>query len=125
MIDMLFYQDIRGPCSTINRSSDATPSDFIHEIIVTALRFPDELVIVRSALYALEKLDPVLYKEANRVEDPRKPTAKDLEALKTMKGAEKKAMEGRLPGLFPREFRIPTDTPPRSGWDYEWKAPSS
>ena len=72
----------------------------------------------------LEKIDPVRYKEASRVEDPRKLTPKELEALKNMKGVEKKAMEGRLPGLFPREMRIPTDTPPRAGWDYDWKAPS-
>ena len=79
---------------------------------------------MKKAMDELEEIDPALHKEANRVEDPRKLSSKEAEALKSMKGVEKKAMEGRLPGLFPREMRIPTDTPPRSGWDYNWKAPS-
>lgn len=79
---------------------------------------------MKKAMDELEELDPVLYKEANRVEDPRKLTLKETEALKSTRGTEKKAMEGRLPGLFPRELRIPTDTPSRTGWDYNWKAPS-
>ena len=73
----------------------------------------------------LERIDPVLFKEANRVEDPRKRTDVETELLKTLKGAEKKALEGRLPGLFPRELRLPTDTPSRDGWNYGWKAPST
>lgn len=80
---------------------------------------------MRRAMEELEKEDPYLFKEANRVEDPRKLSSSELEKLKTLKGAEKKAMMSRLPGLFPRELRLPTDTPPRSGWDYDWKSPSS
>lgn len=80
---------------------------------------------MRKAMSELERIDPVLFKEANRVEDPRKRTDVETELLKTLKGAEKKALEGRLPGLFPRELRLPTDTPSRDGWNYGWKAPST
>lgn len=27
---------------------------------------------------------------------------------------------GRVEGLFPLEMRVPTDSPGRNGWDYEW-----
>ncbi|EJD03730.1 uncharacterized protein FOMMEDRAFT_167057 [Fomitiporia mediterranea MF3/22] len=80
---------------------------------------------MQRAMSELEKIDPSLYKGANRVDDPRKVSHGELEKLKNVRGAEKKAMEGRLPGLFPRELRLPTDTPPRAGWDYDWKSPSS
>ncbi|KAH8119965.1 hypothetical protein DFH11DRAFT_20943 [Phellopilus nigrolimitatus] len=80
---------------------------------------------MRRAMEELERVDPVLFKEANRTEDPRKRTEAETELLKTLKGTERKAFEGRLPGLFPREMRLPTDTPPRAGWDYSWKSLSS
>lgn len=80
---------------------------------------------MRKAMDHLEKLDPERFREANRVEDPRTRTEAEIRLSKTMKPAEKRGMQGRLPGLFPREMRLPTDTPPRSGWNYDWKAPPS
>ena len=76
---------------------------------------------MRRAMAELEKVDPILFKEANRTEDPRKRTPAEVELSKTLRGAPKKAMESRLPGLFPREMRLPTDTPPREGWVYNWR----
>lgn len=79
---------------------------------------------MRKAMEELEKTDPVLFKEANRAEDPRARTDAERELLKSVKGAERKKLDSRLPGLFPREMRLPTDTPPRNGWNYDWKAPN-
>ncbi|TFY83431.1 hypothetical protein EWM64_g584 [Hericium alpestre] len=76
---------------------------------------------MRKAMDALERIDPHLYKEANRVEDPRVRTQAEVELAKKIRGPERKALEARPPGLFPRELRAPTDTPPRNGWNYEWK----
>ena len=72
----------------------------------------------------LRELDPALYRAANEVEDPRARSEEEMELLKTMKGPEKKAAEARIRGLFPREMRVPTDTPPRDGWNYNWSPPS-
>ncbi|KAI5124135.1 hypothetical protein M0805_000946 [Coniferiporia weirii] len=83
-----------------------------------------KFMCLRRAMGELEKTDPVLFKEANRVEDPRKRTEAEVGSLNTLRGVEKKAMEGRLPGLFPHEMRLPTDTPPRTGWNYDWKSSS-
>jgi len=75
---------------------------------------------MRKAMEELEKIDPHLFKEANRQEDPRHRGAAETAMAKTLRGVEKKALESRLPGLFPRELRVPTDTPARDGWKYEW-----
>jgi len=69
----------------------------------------------------LEKIDSRLYMEANKQEDPRARSAAEMQLAKTLKGSEQKTMEARIRGLFPRELRIPTDTPSRNGWNYEWK----
>ena len=76
---------------------------------------------MRKAMEELEKVDSRRYMEANKVEDPREWTGVDLEKLSTLRGAEKRALEWRIRGLFPRELRLPTDTPSRNGWDYNWK----
>ncbi|KDQ63033.1 hypothetical protein JAAARDRAFT_29024 [Jaapia argillacea MUCL 33604] len=75
---------------------------------------------MKEAMDELEKLDRYLYLEANKQEDPRVRTKAEMELTKTLKGHEKKAIEGRIRGLFPRELKLPTDTPPRNGWNYEW-----
>jgi len=80
---------------------------------------------MRNAMSELEKMDARLFKEANRTEDPRARSVSEQELSKTLKGAEKKALESRLPGLFPREMRSPTDTPPLKGWVYDWTPLSS
>jgi len=69
----------------------------------------------------LSEVDPHMYMEANRREDPRARSEEEIELLKSMRGSEKRAVEARIRGLFPRELRIPTDTPPRDGWNYEWQ----
>lgn len=76
---------------------------------------------MHRAMEELRKLDTRLFQEANRQEDPRIRSPQLLQQLKNARGAERKILESRLPGLFPREMRIPTDTPPRSGWNYDWK----
>lgn len=79
---------------------------------------------MRKAMDELHKLDPKLYEGANTMDDPRISTVADIKATKTQRGAAKKRIITRLPGLFPREMRLPTDTPPRSGWNHVWKSPS-
>jgi large subunit ribosomal protein L40 len=76
---------------------------------------------MKKAMDELEKIDPHIFREANRVDDPRQRGAAEAELSKTLRGAKKKALESRPPGLFPRELRVPTDTPARDGWNYEWK----
>ena len=78
---------------------------------------------MEKAMAELERLDPMLFKEAARLEDPRSRSHSDIETQKTLRGAARKALESRMSGLFPRELRLPTDTPARSGWDYSWNAP--
>ncbi|KAI0308081.1 hypothetical protein B0F90DRAFT_1807384 [Multifurca ochricompacta] len=111
----------------------AIPSTQAHETIERAwllyqrhkrLRREGELdrkyQCMKKAMGELEKIDPHLFKEANRPEDPRQRGMAEIELAKTLRGVEKKALESRLPGLFPRELRVPTDTPARDGWNYEW-----
>jgi len=76
---------------------------------------------MRKAMEELEKIDSTLYMGANKVEDPRTWTAAELEKSSQLRGAEKRAFDWRIRGLFPRELRLPTDTPSRNGWDYQWK----
>ncbi|PPR06135.1 hypothetical protein CVT26_005358 [Gymnopilus dilepis] len=77
---------------------------------------------MKKAMDVLHEVDPRLYMEANRKDDPRARSIEEKEAMKTMKASEIRAMEARIRGLFPRELRLPTDTPSRTGWKYEWKA---
>lgn len=76
---------------------------------------------MKKAMEELEKIDSRLYMEANKSEDPRLWNPVDVEKGKELRGAEKRAYEWRIRGLFPRELRLPTDTPSRNGWDYHWK----
>lgn len=77
---------------------------------------------MEKAMSELEKVDATLFKEANRAEDPRTRAQSEVEMLNSLRGAAHKALESRISGLFPREIRLPTDTPPRAGWNYDWKA---
>ncbi|KAJ2912482.1 hypothetical protein MD484_g7932, partial [Candolleomyces efflorescens] len=76
---------------------------------------------MREAMDELYKLDQTLYMEANRADDPRAKSEQEMEMMKKMKMLEVRTLEARVPGLFPRELRIPTETPPRDGWNYEYK----
>jgi large subunit ribosomal protein L40 len=74
------------------------------------------------ATEVLKELDPVSYAEATRGVDSRRLSEQERERMKGMsRGARKKA-ESRVEGLFPREMRIPTDTPSRDGWNHGWTA---
>ncbi|KZV69733.1 hypothetical protein PENSPDRAFT_632664 [Peniophora sp. CONT] len=76
---------------------------------------------MREAMDELQRIDPRRYREANRVVDPRDRAQGEEEWLKTLSVAQRRAFESRLPGLFPRELRVPTHTPPRDGWNYDFK----
>lgn len=76
---------------------------------------------MKQAMQELERVDSRLYMEANKPEDPRGRSTVEMELAKTLKSSEVRTMEARVRGLFPRELRIPTDTPSRTGWNYEWK----
>lgn len=75
---------------------------------------------MKQAMETLRELDTRLYTEANVEEDPRQRSELELETLKTLKGGAKRAVDSRIRGLFPRELRIPTDTPSRNGWNHDW-----
>ena len=77
---------------------------------------------MRGAMETLRLVAPKLYKEANKEEDPRARSTAEADLLKKLKGPEKKAVEARIRGLFPRELRMPTDTPPLNGWTYDFAA---
>jgi len=77
---------------------------------------------MKKAMDVLHEIDPRLYMEANRPEDPRARSAAEMTMRKAMKASELRAMEARIRGLFPRELRMPTETASRTGWKYEWKA---
>ncbi|KAF8899158.1 hypothetical protein BD779DRAFT_1487276 [Infundibulicybe gibba] len=76
---------------------------------------------MRKAMEELERLDSRLFMEANKQEDPRARSTTEMELMKTLKSSEVRTLEARVRGLFPREMRIPIDTPSRTGWNYDWK----
>ena len=76
---------------------------------------------MKYAMSKLEAVDPRSYTEANRVEDPRGKSVAETDLAKKLRGPERRAVEARIRGLFPREIRPPPDTPSRDGWDYDWK----
>ncbi|KAJ7579693.1 hypothetical protein C8J56DRAFT_280941 [Mycena floridula] len=60
------------------------------------------------------------YFEANKVEDPKVRSEAEQKLLDSKSGTEAKAIDARIRGLFPREIKVPTDTPATKGWNYEW-----
>ncbi|KAF8624240.1 hypothetical protein AX15_006000 [Amanita polypyramis BW_CC] len=76
---------------------------------------------MKKAMEELERLDKSLFMGANKEEDPRARSVVEVELSRTLKTSETRTLEARIRGLFPRELRIPTDTPPKSGWNYDWK----
>lgn len=76
---------------------------------------------MQEAMDELYQLDTRLYLEANKAEDPRARSQAEVQLAKTLKVSEVRTLDARIRGLFPRELRIPTDTPSRSGWNYEYK----
>lgn len=76
---------------------------------------------MRRAMEELASIDNHLYMEANKPENPRARSADEASLMRTLKASEARALDARIRGLFPRELRIPTDTPSRNGWKYDWK----
>ena len=76
---------------------------------------------MRKAMAELEVVDPRSFTEANRPEDPRARSVVEVELAKTLRGPERRAVEARIRGLFPREMRPPPDTPSQTGWNYDWR----
>ncbi|KAJ7492202.1 hypothetical protein FB451DRAFT_1021591 [Mycena latifolia] len=76
---------------------------------------------MRRAMEELKKIDLKLYMEANEVEDPRRRSEVEMQIIKSMPVMEARAFDARIRGLFPRELKIPADTPSKTGWNYEWK----
>jgi large subunit ribosomal protein L40 len=76
---------------------------------------------MEEAMDELYRLDSRLFLEANRSDDPRAKSAQEMELAKKLKMSEVKTLESRIPGLFPRELKVPTETPSRTGWNYEYK----
>ncbi|KAB5595019.1 MRP-L28 domain-containing protein [Ceratobasidium theobromae] len=113
----------------------AIPSAEAHETIERAWKLhkremrlarEDELkrkyASMLRAVEVLKELDPVSYAEACRGVDSRRLSEQDRERMKAMKRGARKKAESRIEGLFPREMRIPTDTPRRDGWNHGWTA---
>ncbi|KAF8516080.1 hypothetical protein JB92DRAFT_2911494 [Gautieria morchelliformis] len=124
--------------NTLRALRKAIPSIQAHEIIERAFKLyirhkrqhrqaelERKFESMRNAMIELDRLNPRLAHEANKPEDPRIRTEAEVALLKTLRGTERLAVEGRIRGLFPREMRIPTDTPPRSGWNHDWKPPTT
>jgi len=76
---------------------------------------------MKEAMDELHRVDSRLWMEANKPEDPRARSDAERELSKQLRTAEVKTLEARIRGLFPRELRIPTDTPSREGWNYDYK----
>lgn len=76
---------------------------------------------MKKAMEELERVDKTLYTSANKEEDPRARSVVESQLSRTMKTSEIRILEGRVRGLFPRELRIPADTPSKNGWNYDWK----
>jgi len=79
---------------------------------------------MRLAMVELEKSYPHLAREANFKPDPSSRTEEEMKLASKLKGIARRAMDARIPGLFPREMRPPTDTPPIGGWNHDWQSPS-
>ncbi|KIJ53416.1 hypothetical protein M422DRAFT_242567 [Sphaerobolus stellatus SS14] len=80
---------------------------------------------MKSAVTELARIDIRLAREANKKDDPRMRTDEELQQLRSLHGTEKivaeARIEGRIRGLFPRELRLPVDTPSKDGWNHDWK----
>lgn len=83
---------------------------------------------MKEAVEALKETHGALFHWATVPRDVRRVTKAEMEALKGTKGPVRRALEAKIEGLFPREMRVPTETPSLKGWNYDWtppKAPST
>jgi len=135
----------RGEAPTGVRRPDAVaalertlPSAEAHETIVRAFKLAarrqrvlreEELrrkfACMRAAMGELEREHPAWYRAAKVKVDPRGVSKEDEAEFRLYRGTARLAVEARsVEGFFPRELRVPTDTPPRDGWQYDWTPPS-
>jgi large subunit ribosomal protein L40 len=113
------------------------PSTAAHETITRAFRLfarrqrvlreealRRKCACMRTAMADLEREHPAWYREARVKVDPRGVTKEDETEFKLYRGLARAAVEARsIEGFFPRELRVPVDTPPRDGWQYDWEPP--
>jgi large subunit ribosomal protein L40 len=77
----------------------------------------DRYESMRAAIEELGRTDRRLYGIATKPDK--------FSTIKGIKGnaGVQESLEGRLEGLFPRQLRIPVDTPGKHVWDSEWVRP--
>jgi large subunit ribosomal protein L40 len=78
---------------------------------------------MKDAVEELAMVDEKLFHWATVARDPRRLIQPEAEALRGVRGSARKALEARIEGLFPRELRLPTDSPSLNGWNDGWKPP--
>lgn len=112
----------------VQKSVDAVfPGEEVHDTITRAFN-----VLQRAEQDArtkdLENRDLRLREALSRLEDTHfelweKAVARP-QKISTAKVGKKKAQTMRIPGLFPRDLRAPTETPRNVVWNHDWKAPT-
>ena len=76
-----------------------------------------------AAMGVLEREHPAWYRAAAVKPDPRG-GGEDEAEFRMYRGTARTAVEARsIEGFFPRDLRVPVDTPPRDGWQYDWAPP--
>lgn len=79
---------------------------------------------MQAAMAALERDHPAWYRAAKVKPDPCGVSKEDEAEFKLYRGTSRTAVEARsIEGFFPRDLRVPVDTPPRDGWQYDWAPP--
>ncbi|KAF8347027.1 hypothetical protein F5887DRAFT_1271504 [Amanita rubescens] len=122
----LYPTNIRKPPDVGRAVQHAIPSVQAHDTIERAwllhkrhvrkqreAELDRKFACMEKAMEELERVDKSLYLAANKEEDPRARSAAEAGLYETL--------EARVRGLFPRELRIPSDTPPKDGWNYDWR----
>jgi len=122
------------PSSSSSSTSTSTES---HETITRAFKLfarrkrilhEEELhrkfECMKAAMTELERAHPLWYRSAKVKPDPRGVSKEDEAEFRLYRGTARTAVEARsIEGFFPRELRVPVDTPPRDGWQYDWAPP--
>lgn len=103
--------------------SKALPSPEAHETIDRATRL-HKVSTANGRLAALKRKHALLFEACEEL----RLTSKVHYDLATQAPPGTLALDvpvlqakGKFEGLFPREMRLPTETPGNKGWDYDWK----
>ncbi|KAG0140744.1 hypothetical protein CROQUDRAFT_52774 [Cronartium quercuum f. sp. fusiforme G11] len=133
-IRKMLYEQAEDPDRRIERLEAVVPSPDVHETIHRAWqlrlrrkrenmesRLEAQYISMDRALEALRTTDVSLYLRTLKDSDGNMARLENVGArtLGTLNAT------GKLPGLFPRQMRIPTETEPVNGkvWEHEWKNP--